>query len=164
MSITPLGIGIHSGIPEAVYHADPAVTPSASSGALRTLLQRSPDHAWASHPRLNPTFFHKPSTPAMDRGTILHALVLETPAPFRVLQVSDFKTAAARLLRQDAIDTGMIPIKADDLNELQDIAAAIRARLIAMPEVWAAMQDAITSGMNEATLIWEERGVLCRCR
>lgn len=159
-----LDVGIHKGVPEATYHADPAITPSASSGVLRTLVQRSPEHAWMTHPRLNMVRKDKSSTEAMNRGTILHALVLNTPHPHRVLHVADYRSAAARDQRDAALAAGLIPVKADDMEELEDVASAIRSRLLALPEVWSAMQAAISEGMSEATLIWQERGVLCRCR
>ena len=47
-----LSEGIHLGVPEATYHADPCIEPSASSGILRLLMDRTPMHAHAAHPRL----------------------------------------------------------------------------------------------------------------
>ena len=105
-----------------------------------------------------------PAPNAQNRGTILHALVLEMPEPFQVLDVPDYKTAAARELRAETVAAGLIPVKLADMEELEDVASAIRERLRDIPEAWAAMQAAIADGMSEATLIWREQGVLCRCR
>jgi hypothetical protein len=156
--------GIHKGVPERDYHGDPAETPSASSGILRLVMDRSPAHAKQAHSRLNPDFQERPGTEAMNRGTILHALTLGTPHPHRVLDVVEYRSAADKKLRDDTIAAGLIPVKAAAMAELQDVASSLRNRLRAMPEVWAAMQDAIANQMTEATLIWRERGVLCRCR
>ena len=156
--------GIHPNVPEGAYHADPAMDPSASSGILRKIYTASEDHARAAHPRLNPNYRETPSTEAMNRGTILHSLVMETDAPFEVLDVPDYTTKAARALRDETIAAGLIPVKTDQMIELEDTASAIRARLRGMPEVWAAMKDAIESRMTEVTLIWRESGILCRCR
>ena len=162
---TRLPVGLHTGLSEQAYHADPAEAGvSVSSSTLRTLVEQSPEHAWFGHPRLNP--FHAPrkATEAMVRGTILHALMLGTPAPFRILHVADYKTAAAREQRDACLRDGLIPLKAETAEELRDVASSLRGRLAAMPEVWAAMRDAVNAGMIEVTLIWRERGVLCRCR
>ena len=108
--------------------------------------------------------FEQTSTLAQNRGTILHALTLGTAAPFRVLDVADYKGKAAQTLRDETIAAGLIPVKAADMEELQDVASAVRQRLRDLPDVWAAMQDAVQSGMTEATLIWRERDVLSRVR
>ena len=156
--------GIWANVPEAEYHADPCLTASASSGALRTLLWQSPDHAWAKHPRLNPCFASSESSEAKDAGTVLHAMILETPPPFRVLGFPDFRTVAAKEARDRARAEKLIPLLLHQAEALRDEAAGIRARLQRMPEVWKPMRDAIDSEMSETTLVWRERGVLCRCR
>lgn len=166
MTDAPLRLapGLHRGVPEAVYHADPAETPSASSSALRTLLSRSPEHAWFGHPRLNPAWEEADSTDAKDRGKILHAMVLQTPDPFRVLDVPNYTTKAAKDLKAATIKAGLIPVKIDAIEELRDVASAVRERMRNMPEVWKAIRASIAEGLNEATLIGWERGVLCRVR
>jgi hypothetical protein len=165
-AISPLRLaeGIHRNVPEAAYHDDPGVEPSASSGILRTIIGSTAKHAWQKHPRLNSAYEPSVGTEAMNRGSILHALTLETPPPFRVLDVADYRSGAAKALRDETIAAGLIPVKSADINELYDIAASIRAGLKAMPEVWAAMQDAVASQMTEVSLLWREQGVLCRCR
>ena len=51
-----LPAGLHLGVIEAEYHADPAPEPSLSRSLAHTLLTRSPRHAWQAHPRLNPAW------------------------------------------------------------------------------------------------------------
>ena len=159
-----LPLGLHLNVPAHAYHADPAATPSASSGILRLLLDRSPAHAKHAHPRLNPAYEATPATDAMNRGTILHALTLGTEAPFEVLDVEDYRSTVAKALKAETIAAGLIPVKQCEMEELEDVASAMRERLRGIPEVWAGLQDAITSDMAEATLIWQEDGALCRCR
>ena len=159
-----LDIGIHKGISEKEYHADPGIEPTASASALRTVLRNSPRHAWQAHPRLNPAFEPSVSTPAMDRGTILHSLVLETEPRFRVLDVVDYKKDVAKALKKETEDAGLIPVKIADIEELRDTASAVRERLRDLPEVWKAMRASIKDGGSETTLIARINGVLCRCR
>lgn len=155
--------GIHAGVSEAAYHADPAETPSASASILRTMYDRSPLHAFTAHPRLNPNYVNDPSTEAQDAGTILHALVLGSPEPFRVLDFVDFRADAAKKARNEARDAGLIPILAHKIADLRPIAKALQDTLARdFPEVWTAMMD--PDAIEEATLIWREGQTLCRCR
>ena len=157
---TRLPEGIHPGVPEAVYHADPCETPSASSSILRIILDQSPEHAKFNHPRLNPAFEAKPSTTAQSNGTILHSLILETPAPYRVLDVKAYQSNEAKALRDATLADGLLPVKAGDMEELQDVASSLRARIATMPDI----AKAIAAAQKEATCIWRRDGVLVRCR
>ena len=152
--------GIHLNVPEAAYHADPAPTPSASAGVLKTLATRSPLHAWHKHPRLNPEYSGGGRSDAMDAGTILHALICGTPLPYDVEAFPDYRTNAAKEWRDGVISSGRIPILAHKIEPIYDVARGVRANIERMPEIAAAIESAD----KEATLIWRERGVLCRCR
>ncbi|MCW3062423.1 MAG: hypothetical protein JWQ02_4244 [Capsulimonas sp.] len=155
-----LAPGIYSNVPEATYHADPAFTPSASAGVLKTLSQRSPLHAWYKHPRLNPAWQDSPGTEAMNAGTILHSMICGTPAPYVIGAYDDYRKNEAKDWRDDVIAQGLIPMLAHKLEPIRAVASAIRERIADMPDIAAAIEMAD----KEATLIAEERGVLCRCR
>lgn len=58
-------------IPEDVYHADPAVTPSLSSSGAKTILNKTPYHFW--YERENP----RERTKAMNYGAAAHMALLE---------------------------------------------------------------------------------------
>ena len=70
----PQGIYSAAQIPMADYLADPCVSPSLSSGACHTILSRSLQHAWASHPRLGGRA--QDDSDASDMGTLMHDLLL----------------------------------------------------------------------------------------
>ena len=145
--------GIHLNVPEAAYHADPAPTPSASAGVLKTLATRSPLHAWHKHPRLNPEYSGGNRSDAMDTGTILHALICGTPLPYDVEAFPDYRTNAAKEWRDGVISSGRIPILAHKIEPIYDVARGVRANIERMPEIAAAIESAD----KEATLIWRER-------
>ena len=63
-------------MPAEEYHADPCPEPSLSASLIKTLLARSPLHAWHEHPRLNPNVV-KEERKEYDRGSAAHALLLE---------------------------------------------------------------------------------------
>ena len=69
----PLGVGLHYGVPAAVYHACPCESPSLSSGVARTILDQSIAHAWHEHPKLGGG--KKESTAAMTTGSVVHSLL-----------------------------------------------------------------------------------------
>lgn len=158
-----LPIGIHPGIAESAYHADPAETPSASASILRTIYDRSPLHAWTAHPRLNPDFEPSTSSEAQAAGTILHSMILGTPAPFRELPYENYRTKEAQTARDAATASGILPILSHKLAELHPVARALRATLERdHPHIWEALTHPDTQ--REVTAIWRENGTLCRCR
>ena len=165
-----LPIGLHRDVPENVYHADPAETPSASSSILKTLVDQSPMHAWWDQPRLNPEFEAAPSTKAQQEGTILHSLVLGTPALYDVLPFDDYKlhkglnpSNAAQLARDATLAAGRIPILRREFDELAKVAGRLNRHIHdAHPDVVAALADPET--LFEVTIICRIRGVLCRVR
>lgn len=162
--VTRFNIGIWPNVPEAIYHADCAADGiSASSSALKTLIEQSPMHAAYSHPRLNRQWVPTESTDAQIKGTILHSLMLDTPAPYRVLNFKDYRTDAAKAAKAQCFKDGKLPILADRMEDLFETASEVRNRLIdGFPAVWAALTDPDT--MHEATLIFRRDGVLCRSR
>lgn len=155
--------GIYPGISESDYHADCADGISASASCLRTLLQESPLHCAYDHPKINKDFKPQPSTESQNKGTILHALMLGTKSPHKVLHHDSFRTDKAKAERDATIAAGLIPILADKMGELETAAAAIRKRLQdTLPDTWAALSDPET--LHEVTLIFRRNGVLCRIR
>jgi hypothetical protein len=164
-SITSMRLpeGIHANIPEAVYHADPTSGISASAGILKKLYMESPEKAAFVHPRLNPNFQPSPPSEAMVSGTILHAMVLGTPAPYRELGYDSYRTNDARAARDAAVASGLLPILTHKLGELSEVADNVKRRLATEhPLILQAIEDAET--LREATMIWREEGTLCRCR
>ena len=93
----------------AEYHADPCVAPSLSSGVAWELLTRSPLHAWAKHPRLNPDF--EPDHSAkFDLGTAAHTLILGKGDQIHVIDAPDYRTKEAQGQRATAILDGKTPL------------------------------------------------------
>ncbi|MGH6690523.1 MAG: PD-(D/E)XK nuclease-like domain-containing protein [Gammaproteobacteria bacterium] len=140
-------------IPIADYLSDPAPEPSFSASVGKTLMQLSPKHAWLAHPRLGGGTTHEPSARA-DFGSVVHELVLEHGAQFRVLEFDDFRTKAAKEARELAVGDGLVSIKTADFERAEAAADAIRAQL---PDLFA-------QGKAEQTLIWRDGPAWCRAR
>lgn len=153
-----ISVGFHEDIAEAEYLADPCDRPSLSSSIAHLLVSKSPFHAWRAHPRLGNA--KEESTEALDRGSIVHALVLGHGARFAVLDVDDYRTKAAREQRDRAIVGGQIPVKRDFYAECHGIALAVTSRLATLGISLAPASHRKT----ELVAVWEESGVLCRGR
>lgn len=151
--------GLHIRYPEDKYFADPCSLPSLSQSIACTLIQKSEKHAWLEHPRLGGV--PRIPTRAMDVGTICHALMLGKPLPeIEVIDVGDYKTKAAKELRNAAIAAGRIPLKTKEWEGHSSIQAAAER-----------LRDKIRSNRiefdpesSEVAFFWRQNGVQCRAR
>lgn len=150
-----------SDLSEDLYHADEIGedAPSASSSALRTLLAKTPLHAKGEHPKLTDTPTSKQSTP-MDIGTAVHAALLQGKDVVVPVDHTDFRTKAARDERDAARNYGMIPMKRADYERTLEIVDAVNAQIGAFADTPPLLVD----GKAEQTIVYTDRGVLCRVR
>lgn len=154
-----LGPGIHDISAEA-YHADPAPVPSLSSTLARLVLNRSPRHAWTAHPRLNPDHESKDSK-TFDIGRAAHRAVLGKGGDFvayppqLLAKNGAASTTEAKEWAAEMRSRGMTPVKADEFEAVNDMAAEIMGRL-------SFMGMAFPPARSELTAIAEIDGVLCR--
>jgi PDDEXK-like domain of unknown function (DUF3799) len=153
------GPGVHTMSAET-YHADPCETPSLSASIAQILCSRSPWHAWAAHPRLNPDFARKDEK-KFDIGTAAHAMLLEPDGNAIAIVVADnYQTKAARASRDEVYASGRIPLLPKQLDEVVAMVAAARKQIAEFPVDPPLFSD----GKAEQTLIWQEPGVTCRAR
>jgi hypothetical protein len=121
-----------------------------SSSAAKALLARSPLHARAD--------IKKKPTKLMDRGNIIHRLVLGKGKDYLVVQHSDWRTKDAQKQRDEAYDNGLVPVLAHTFEEYCIAAEAIRVRLLDM--------GIVLDGASELAFEWTEKtphgDVLCR--
>src|SRR4051812_46850041 len=96
-----LDVGIHPDVPEADYHADPCVTPSLTRSLATVLCQRSPAHAWAANPRLNPDC-KRTDQANFDLGTAAHEVFLGGQSTVELIYADDYRTKDAKILRDQA--------------------------------------------------------------
>jgi len=138
--------------PEAYHQLD-----GLSASIATTLITRSPLHAWTQHPKFGAK--GKTPTKSMDRGTVVHALVLGKGKEFAALPFDDFRTNAAKAARDAARDKGLVPIKTEDLDDARVIAERVTSQL--------ADHGIHLTGESEVAIEWYEPSshgpVLCRC-
>jgi hypothetical protein len=118
------------------YHKRPEL----SSTLAKTLNAKSPLHAKLER--------GKPPTKAMDRGKIIHRLLLGKGSAFEVCHFGDWKTKAAQAARDNARARGLVPVLACDFEEYNVAAEAIRVQL--------AERGIELDGDSELAMTWEE--------
>lgn len=153
--------GIYA-MPAAEYHADPCDAPSLSASVATILCQQSPAHAYAAHPKLGAVAGEEKAE--FDLGSSAHALILEGSADnVVVIEFDNYRTNAAKDLRDAARDAGRWPVLAKDWAQVQMVAARIRQQL----DLHTDGPALFTAGQSERVLIWREPdfgNLWCRAR
>jgi len=144
--------GIYPGVPDEVYHADPVEGGSLSSTGARGVLHCP---AKFDYNRRNP----RPPKREYDLGHAAHHLVLGTGPRLEVVDAMDYKTKDARAQRDAAYAAGAVPLLPDQMDQVEEMADAIRAHKTAAALLSGALQF-------ELTLVWQDvqTGVMCRAR
>ena len=138
----------------ASYHRAPAF----SASLARTILQKSPLHAWLDSP-LNQNRESKEPSDAMLRGTAAHALILEGRNTLSVIDANDYRTKAAQEAKNAALEAGQYPILSGKVDEFMIMCTTARR----------AIQSALNlnldaDGQAEVTLRWREGETPCKAR
>lgn len=117
--------GLHSGIAASRYHADRLTSaPTLSSSIAKTLLGKTPRHAWTAHPRLNPNYEAGDDT-KFDLGSVSHELILGRGGGFEVLDFPSWSTKASKEARDVSRKAGMVPLLADQFERAKAMTAAV---------------------------------------
>lgn len=146
------------------YHNDPVVVPSFSASVGKTILEKTPRHAWMSHPRLNPKF-EREHKDRYDLGEAAHAFMLRDERGFVVVDAPDWRTNAAKEKKAHAHAHDLIPILKAKFAEVKEMVEAARMQLSHHEDVRGCFQI----GQPEVTIIWREAvegydPVWCRAR
>lgn len=135
------------------YFADPCPQPSLSNSGIGTLLNQSPAHFAAKHPRLNGGVDACKATTHMHRGSVVHRLALGAGKDYVILDFDDFRTKEAKAQRAEAEAAGKVPILAAKFDEATEQAMILRQHLSDMlmgepflPEVVIAWKIATEHG------------------
>ena len=146
-------------IPATEYHSDPCPEPSLSASVARTLIDRSPLHAWMQHPKLGVQQEEKPEA-RLSLGKAAHSVILEGDwNGIWFIDKDSFRTKAAQEERTKAIAAGVTPLLQKDRGTIAAMVA----------EFERAGMD--RSGFEtERTLIWKDKAteaaptIWCRAR
>ncbi|MGE0206123.1 MAG: PD-(D/E)XK nuclease-like domain-containing protein [Hyphomicrobiaceae bacterium] len=119
------------------YHALPAF----SSTVAKELIARSPLHARC--------MVGKAPSKLLDRGSVIHRLVLGKGADYEVIQHGDWRTNAAKAARDSARSRGLVPVLAHEFEDYNIAAEHIRIQL--------AERDIVLDGRSEFAITWTEQ-------
>jgi len=114
--------------------------PHFSSSTAKVLLAKSALHAKAG--------VGKKPTKLMDRGAVVHRLVLGKGADYEVVNAKDFKTNKAKEDRDKIRAAGKVPVLVDDLEDYHTVAERIRVQL--------ADRNIVLDGQSELAIEWTE--------
>jgi len=148
--------GLHFDMSAEDYFSDPCPEPSVTQSLLRTLIDRSPRHAWFEHPRLNPDFKAEENT-KFDIGNAAHRLLIGrgkmvNPVPFDNWSSKDAKKARAALA-----EVGVIAVLEHQYDRAEEMAEAVRQQLRSTEHA-----EAFVSGHGEVVACWRDEGFWCR--
>jgi len=156
--------GLYPDLPVDVYDRDPCAQPSLRSSVAALLVDRTPAHAYAAHPRLNKNFREKKAR-HFDLGSVAHRVLLGAGRDVRIIRADNFQGGAAKIARDMAHAHGQIPILQTDHDSVMQMVESARQQ-IANHADWSA---AFVQGTPEASLIWVEsfapkQKIYCRVR
>jgi hypothetical protein len=142
------------------YHADPCDTPSLSSTIARVLINRTPAHAKAAHPRLSDVPLEPKTSDAMDMGTAVHQILLRDDRIDVADEWDNYRTRAAQDWRSIVRSIGRVPMLRHQWERAVDVADAIRDQMRGLDE-----PTPFTHGTPEQTITWQDTGgAMCRAR
>lgn len=143
----------------AEYLADPCASPSLSSSIAHTLVNRSALHAWNEHPKLGRK--KRDATKEMDRGGLVHQLLLGTGPGIVIVDAKDWRTKIAKATREEARKTGKLAVLAKQFDELRTVTQILERKMV--EEFGLVIDDAteLVIEWTESSLILE-KPVLCR--
>ena len=147
-------------LPEDVYHGDSYPAPCLSTGALKDLLLRSPRIAWMNHPALNPDYKAEEAA-KFDLGRTAHAMLLGGADKVLVVEADDWRTNAAKAMRDEARSNGMTPLIHKDYDKVSKMTFAAWEQISASE---LGIIDLQTEGLSEQSFIWEEDGTWFKVR
>jgi hypothetical protein len=148
--------GIYRGVLDADYRADPCPSPSLTQSAVKTLIERSPLHAWTENKRLNPNYEHDDDT-KFDIGNVAHKLILGRGKEIEIVPFADWRKKEAQTAREAAADTGKIAVLDHQFEQAVEMVKAAREQLRKHED-----KDAFTEGAAEVMIAWEEDGIWFR--
>lgn len=135
-----------------LYHSDPIPGGSLSSTGARKLVTDCPAKFkhWLDNPQ--------PHNKALELGTAAHKLVLDDGPELVLVDAEKWNTDAIKAEVAAIRAAGNIPLKQHELDQVEAMAAALRAE----PEAARLLEPG--SGVAEQSAFWNDNGVWRRCR
>ena len=143
------------------YQGDPVIEPSLSRSIIKNLIYDTPAHAWINHPRLNPNYQNKENE-KFDLGTATHSLLLEGNDNLTIIEADDWRTKAAKELRDQARENGKTPLLTSQYEETLIMVNVAEQQIIECSEL--GITNLQTNGDIELSYVWKENETWLRIR
>jgi hypothetical protein len=138
--------GIHSGVTNSAYHADPAL----GSTSLKTLATKTPAHY--QYDRTHPKF-----SDAFTLGTAAHSLILEDDtSSIEIVEADNWLTKAAKEAKSGALAAGRQPLLSKEWAQVKAMRDAVMAHKQA--------RELFTGHKAEESVFWKEDSLTLKCR
>ena len=141
------------------YLRDPAPEPSVTSDILKKLVNGAPRTVWQHTIRVNPQAVSAQKT-IFDLGSAAHALFVGKGNALAVINEDSYRTNAAKAMRDKAYAAGHTPLLAKDFEAVEEMAEAAELQFSQNSDI----RKVFPPADREATILWQEFGVLNRCR
>ncbi len=152
------------GMDFATYLGDPMPEPSLTSSLVKSLLDTAPRKVWEKTPRLNKDA-QNDEKDIFDLGSAAHRLLTGTGSPIMEIDAADFRSKAAKEAREQAYAQGKTPILKKNMARVQSMAQLAHEQIRDNPDIGHLFgADKFGRLKREATICWQEAGVMCRCR
>ncbi len=146
------------GMSDEDYFADPCEVPSLNPSTAKTIIGRSPAHAFLEHPRLGGS--SRAPSKAMDFGSLVDVMLLGGVERVELIDAKDYRTGAAQEARDAAREAGKLPALPHDFKRAQAAVKSIKTRL--------SKEFGINlSGERQVSAFWNEQtanGAQVQCR
>ena len=120
------------------------------------MLDRSPLHAWHSHPRLNPNFEPRAASSTLDLGSVAHRVLLENSwAGVAICEEDSWRKKVAKDFKDAAREGGQIPILRKQFDQIEAMVEAAVDSDLFHPALGRRI---------EKTVAWQEGDVWCRVK
>lgn len=121
--------GFHPELSEEDYHSQKLLDePALSYSIAKLLVTQTPMHAKHAHPLLGSKNAGS-STPAQDKGTLAHSLILGKGKGLAVLEFDSFRTNEAKEARDKAYAEGKLPVLQSAVDECGQLVAAFISQM-----------------------------------
>lgn len=153
--------GFYFDMAAADYFADPCPEPSLTQSIAKVLIERSPAHARAQHPRLRARVEDdappEPYSAAKAIGDAAHRLMIGRGKVLGVGHFDAWTTKEAKKYKADALAAGWTPILEKHFQRAETLVESARAQIDA-----AGWKAAFRLGDGEVVIAWQEDGLWFR--
>jgi hypothetical protein len=153
--------GIYADISAADYYADPAPIPSLTQSIAKVLIDQSPLHARAAHPRFveaeQADDEAEKYVKAQAIGTAAHRLMIERGMEISAAPFDSWRSDKAKAFRADAEAAGKFAILAKHLVTADEMVTEALVQITTHEA-----HDAFSNGRGEVMIAWEEDGIWFR--